>query len=233
MLESHCPRLSAAKHLLPLLRSHLVAAAAHHSLPGAVALDLLPIVDDGLFGYELVPDRETHVCLTLGCNATGVPMLRATSNGADAPEALRLATVNGQAVTRMALGTRYAHRRDALFPDWPSAVAAAWGELAALLPYRPRRQVALEETPHRLLDAALSIAHSHLAAWDPFIRFVGLPNEAQHGFALHRAAGEQGELVSQRPDIWILRWKSPPHAIYEEWSIVLPDRDAATEWTRA
>jgi hypothetical protein len=72
-----------------------------------------------------------------------------------------------------------------------------------------------------------------LAAWDPFIRFFGLPNEAQHGFALHGAAGERGELISQRLDIWILRWKSPPNAIYEEWSVVLPDRDAATEPTRA
>lgn len=233
MSESYCPRLSEAKTLLPLLRAHLVAAAACHSLPVAVSLDLVPIVDDGVFGYELTPDRETRVFLTLGCNRTGVPMLRKTSYGTHAPSALRLAAVNGQTVTDMAPATRHAHRRESLFPDWPSAVAAALAELATLLPDRPRRQAELNESMHRVLDEALATAHSHLAAWDPCIRFVGLPNEAQQGFALQGAAGEHGELVSQRPDMWILRWKSPPHAIYEEWSVVLPDRDAAAELTRA
>jgi hypothetical protein len=146
---------------------------------------------------------------------------------------LRLAAVNGQTVTRIAPGTRHAHRRESLFLDWPSAAAAAWAELAAQLPDRPRRQAEVKQTVHRVLDEALAVAHSHLAAWDPCIRFIGLPNEAQHGFALHRTAGEYGELVWQRPDIWILRWKAPPRAIYEEWSVVLPDRDAATEVTRA
>ncbi len=233
MSESYCPRLSEAGNLLPLLRAHLVAAAARHSLPGFVSLDLLPIVDDGLFGYELVPDGEARICLTIGCNGEGEPMLRRTSYGADAPNTLRLASVNGQMVTRNVPGARHAERRDSRFPDWPSAVASAWAQLAARSPGRPRRHVELNETAHRFLDEALSIAYSHLAAWDPFIRFFGLPNEAQHGFALHGAAGEHGELISQRLDMWILRWKSPPHAIYEEWSVVLPDRDAATEPTRA
>jgi hypothetical protein len=233
MSESYCPRLSEAKTLLPLLRSHLAAAAARHWLRGAVSLDLLPIVEDEHFGYELVPDRETRVGLTIGCNGKGVPMLRTTSYSADAPNTLRLAAVNGRTVTRDPTGTRRAQRHEFLFPDWPSAVESAWAQLGAQLPDGPRRQIELNETVHRVLDIALSMAHSHLAAWDPFIRFVGLPNEAQLGFALHGAAGEHGELVWQRPDIWILRWKYPPHAIYEEWSVVLPDRDAATEVTRA
>jgi len=233
MSESDCPRLSDAKSLLPLLRTHLVAAAARHSLPGAVSLDLLPIVDDGLFGYELVPDRETRTYVTIGCNPRGVPMLRTTAYGVVAPNALRLVAVNGHTVTRNAPGMRRARQRDSLFPDWPSAVASAWARLATQLPGRLRRQVQLNEAPHRHLDAALFVAHSHLAAWDPFIRFAGLPNEAQYGFALHGAAGGHGELVSRRPDIWILRWRSPPHAIHEEWSVVSPDRDAVTEPTRA
>ncbi len=233
MSESYCPRLSEATNLLPLLRIHLVAAAARHWLPGAVSLDLLPIVEDGLFGYEVAPDRETRVCLAIGCNGNGVPMLRRTSYSADTSNAVRLAAVDGQTISRNAPGTRHAQQRDSLFPDWPSAVAAAWAQLATRPPDRPRRRVELNEDVHRALDEALAIAHSHLAAWDPFIRFVGLPDEAQHGFALHGAAGEHGELVCQRPDIWILRWKSPPHAIYEEWSVALPDRDAASEVTRA
>jgi hypothetical protein len=231
MSEPYCPRLSEATNLLPLLRTHLVAAAARHWLPGAVALDLLPIVEDGLFGYELVPDRAMRFCVTIGSNGNGVPMLRRTSYSADASNAVRLAAVNGQAISRNAPGARHAHQRDSLFPDWPSAVAAVWAQLATRLPDRPRPPVELNETVHRALDEALAIAHSHLAAWDPFIRFIGLPNEAQHGFALRGAARGHGELVWQRPELWILRWKSPPHAIYKEWSVVPGDRNAATEAT--
>jgi hypothetical protein len=78
-------------------------------------------------------------------------------------------------------------------------------------------------------DEALSIAHSHLAHWNPVIQFFGLPDEAQQGFALEGAKGEHGELVFQRPDIWMLRWKAPPQAVYESWSVALPDPDAASD----
>ena len=71
MSRSFCPRLSEARHLLPLLRSHLIAAASRTPLAAGLALDLLPIVEDGLFGYELVPDRDAHAYVTIGCNAQG------------------------------------------------------------------------------------------------------------------------------------------------------------------
>ena len=71
MSTTFCPRLSEARHLLPLLRSHLIAAASRYPLATGMALDLLPIVEDGLFGYELVPDRDAHTYVTIGCNATG------------------------------------------------------------------------------------------------------------------------------------------------------------------
>ncbi len=78
MSRSFCPQLSEAQHLLPLLRSHLIATASGYPLPTGLALDLLPIVEDGLFGYELVPDRKTHTYVTIGCNAQGEPVLRQT-----------------------------------------------------------------------------------------------------------------------------------------------------------
>ena len=87
----------------------------------------------------------------------------------------------------------------------------------------------MREHVHQCLDEALSIAHSHLAHWNPFIQFFGLPNEAQQGFALKGVDGEHGELVFQRPDIWMLRWKAPPQAVYESWSVVVPDLDAARD----
>ena len=74
--QSYCPRLSEAKHLLPLLRGYLVGAA-----PDALAtpIDLVPIVEDGLFGYELIPDRDMHVYPIIGRNAQGEPVLRKNS----------------------------------------------------------------------------------------------------------------------------------------------------------
>ena len=83
------------------------------------------------------------------------------------------------------------------------------------------------EDEHRCLDEALAVAHSHPAQWNPFIRFVGLPNEAQHGFVLAGGKGEIGELIFQRPDIWMLRGKAPPDVVYESWSVALPTAGAA------
>ena len=76
MSISFCPRLSLAAKLLPRLRAHLVAAASRHMLPDGFSFDLLPIVDDGVFGYELLPQRETHTYLTLGCDSGDRAVLR-------------------------------------------------------------------------------------------------------------------------------------------------------------
>jgi len=228
MPKSFCPRLSEAKHFLPRLRSELVGAASRYPLPAGLALDLLPIVGDGLFGYELVPDRETHTFVTIGCDAQGEPVLRKTLYGVGAANALQLVAVNGQILSPNERAVRYStQQRDAHFPDWPAAAEAAFAQLLILFPQRPRRPVVVHENRHRCLDEALSIAHSHLAQWNPRIQFCGLPDEAQLGFALKGARGEHGELVFQRPDIWMLRWKAPPHAVYESWSVVLPGPDAA------
>jgi hypothetical protein len=229
MRRSFCPRLSEAQYLLPLLRSHLVAAAFRYPLPAGLALDLLPIVDDGLFGYELIPDRNTHSYVTIGCNAQGEPMLRKTSYGVGAPNTLQLVGVNGQ-LSKSARASRYGtQQRDSRFSDWASAADSAWAHLFSLFPERPRQAVAVREHAHRCLDEALSIAQSHLSPWNPFIQFCGLPNEAQLGFALGDANGGHGELVFQRPDIWMLRWKAPRQAVYESWSVALPDQDAISD----
>ena len=53
-----------------------MAAASRYPLAAGLSLDLLPIVEDGLFGYELSPDRDTHTYVTIGCNAQGEPVLR-------------------------------------------------------------------------------------------------------------------------------------------------------------
>ncbi len=226
MSQLFCPRLSEAKHLLPLLRGHFIAAASRFPLSASVVLELLPIVEDGLFGYELIPDREMHTYVTIGCNVRGEPVLRKTLYGMGAPNALQLVAVNGNVLSRSERAARYStQQRDAHFPDWTAAAEAAWAQLLMLFPERPRRSLVLRDNVHRCLDEALSVAHSHLAFWNPFIQFCGVPNEAQHGFALTGADGEHGELVFQRPDIWMLRWKAAPHAVYESWSVVLPDLD--------
>jgi hypothetical protein len=147
-----------------------------------------------------------------------------------ANNALQLVAANGPILSRSERAARYStQQRDAHFPDWPAAAESAWAQLLFLFQERPRQPVAVHEHVHRCLDEALSIAHSHLAHWNPFIQFCGLHDEAQLGFALKGAHGEHGELVFQRPDIWMLRWKAPPQAVYESWSVVLPDPDVASD----
>src|SRR5215468_2178419 len=98
-MQSHfCPRLSQARTLLPILRALLVAAAPRYSLPTGISLDLLPIVEDGLFGYELVPDRNANTYFTVGVCASGEAAVRRTESCPSAPSVLRLATRNGKSV---------------------------------------------------------------------------------------------------------------------------------------
>ena len=216
-----------------MLRSHLIAAASRFPLSASLALELLPIVEDGLFGYEVIPDREIHTYVTVGCNAKGQPLLRKTLYGMGAPNALQLVAVNGYVLSRSERAARYsAQQRDAHFPDWTTAAEAAWAQLLLLFPERPRKSVFLQDRAHRCLDEALLVAHSHLVRWNPFIQFCGVPNEAQLGFALSGTEGERGRLVFQRPDIWMLRWQAPPHAVYESWSVLTPDLESTDSMAR-
>jgi hypothetical protein len=233
MVKSFSPRLSEARHFLPLLRRYLVGAACRYPLPTGLTIDLLPIVEDGVFGYELIPDRDTHTYLTIGCDAQREPVMRRTLYGVGASDTLRLVTVNGRVLSRTERAARYNVRQhDVHFDDWPEAAEAAWSQLASIFPGRPRQPVVLAENFHRCLDQALSIAYSHLIHWNPSIRFCGIPNEAEQGFLLSGVDDQHGELVFQRPDIWMLRWKAPPHAVYESWSVALPEQDGASDPVR-
>jgi len=187
----------------------------------------VPIVEDGLFGYELIPDRETHTYPILGCNAEGEPVLRRTSYNVGAPDALQLVAVNGRVLSRSERAARYtAQRHESLFPDWLAAAEAAWEQLLILFPDLPRRTPIVRESVHRSFDKALSVAHSHLLHWDPFIQFFGLPDEAQMGFELTGSGGEHGELIFQQPDNWTLRWSAPPEVVHERWSMAPDEPDA-------
>lgn len=222
MSSGFIPRLSEARHLLALLRKHLVATSSGYPLPTGLCVDLVPIAEDGVFGYELIPDQCSRTYAIVGCNAEGVPTLRTTDYGGPAPHPLRLAAVNGQPPA----GNKYAPRqrrrqRDTRFADWPEAAESAWALLVTLYPARPRQVVVLRESEHRALDLALSIAHSHLAQWNPCIHFCGVPNESQQGYVLSGAPGERGDLVFQRPDTWVLRWSAPQRSVLERWSVVV------------
>jgi hypothetical protein len=110
------PRLSVAKRLLPVISHHFDVASSKH--PHGAALDLWPIVEEGLFGYELIPDRETRTYLILGRNARDQPCLRTTSYGVDDPDALRLATAGGLLVSPGERGGRFSvQRRDEVFSE--------------------------------------------------------------------------------------------------------------------
>jgi hypothetical protein len=228
MHTSFCPRLSEAKTLLPWLRAQLIAAAPRYALPINVSLDLLPIVEDGLFGYELVPDRHTHTYLAIGFCETGDAILRRTLFGTDAPGALRLATMDGELLSRSNFKSlKFPQERDYRFADISVAVDSGLSHLVTIFPGTPRQPMTFQVGWHRCLDEALEIAHEHLSAWNPFIHFFGVPLEAQFGFALRGAHGELGELVSRRPDMWVLRWKSRQAIIYEEWAVTPSAPDVA------
>ena len=223
MLTGFCPRLSEAKTLLPVLRAQLAVAAARHTLPSNVSLELLPIVEDGLFGYELVPDRQTHTYLMIGYRQTGQAVVRRTLFCEHAPSALRLAALDGKPVAGdRVVNRQLAQQRDSDFADIFTAIDSALAQLVTLFPGRPRKPIEVQVDVHRYLDEALVIAHTYLRDLNPHIRFCGLPQEAQYGFALIGDHGEHGELVSRRPDMWVLRWKSSAADIYEEWAIALP-----------
>ena len=218
------PRLSAAKDLLPLIRDHLDAARARWPL--ATVLELVPIVEDGLFGYELVPDREAHTYLILGRNGQGIPVLRTTTYGVGAPVSLHLLAVDGRLLSRSERAARNGIKsRDYPFPDWTAAAESACMQLRALFPGRSGGARTLSEKLCGL-EEALAIAHSHLARWDPYIQFFGLPNEAQLGFALAGPQGEHGALTLYQPDVWTLRWIAAATAVDETWSALVTEVDA-------
>jgi len=224
MQATATPRLSEAKTLLPLLRAKLASAAAARTLPVDVSVGLLPLVEDGLFGYEIVPNRQARTYLTVGWSGLGQAVLRRTSASTEPPALLRLATVDGKLASDARPRARgSAHHRETFFADVSDAAEAAFAALSSLYPGSPRKPIELAVDVHRYLDEALVTAHRHLAEWDPYIEFFGLPNEAQFGFALSAERGERGELVCQRPDMWVLRWRTPSGAIYHEWSIALRD----------
>ena len=234
MPELFFPHLSQAKGLLPVIRAELIAAAAHHSLPLNVSLDLLPIVEDGLFGYELLPSRESQTYLTIGCDNRSAPMLRRSLYCAAAPSALRLATVNGRFLSQGDLEAWHRiQQHDENFPDWTAAAEAVWDELVAMFPASPRRIVEIRDALHQNLDDGLAIAHSHLGRFDPHIDFCGVPDEAQYGFVLTGENGERGQLVARPPGRWALRWRSSAGALCEEWAATPAGFDTAGAWARA
>jgi hypothetical protein len=233
MLEAYCPRISEAGELLSLVRTHIFVAAARN--PGAAGhlLDLIPILDEGLFGCELIPEGDVDTCLTLGCRYNRRPVVREVRYRVPRGT-LRLAASEGRTLGRRDLGARFRVRtRDHEFPDWSSAAAFALTTIAALFPDQPTSPPLLVPGPLRSLEWALHIANARLAHWDPFIHFFGLPNEAQLGYGLHGADDGRGQLAFCRPDAWTLRWRSANGAIEENWSLLPATLDTTGQMAHA
>ena len=218
MPESRCPRLSQAMLLLPLLRAQLGGAASRYSLPAGLAIDLLPIVENGVFGYELLPNRDTHTYVTFGADADDAPIVRRNLYCTFAPSALRLATVGGRPLLQDELDAwDDIEQRDTRYSDWPSAAAAVWAELAKLFADRRRYTIAIHDAGHAALDDTLATARLWLRSSDPSIEFCGLPEEAQYGFVLKGARGGHGNLVLRSRGWWELHWTTPTTSVHEQW----------------
>ena len=218
MNKAFFPRLSEARDFLPFLRAALAAASGRHTLPDGFLLDLIPIVEQGVFGYEMLPDQESCDYLTIGRDEKARPLLRRSLYRHDSATVLRLATFKGRVI---------AHRNfdrpnrvqccDVTFADWDTAAEAAWSEFDALFPNVPRGSIKINDDGSRSLDDALDVANAHLVAWDPCIDFCGVPGEAQYGFALLRRAGECGQLALRTPTSWELQWEAAGRVVHRQW----------------
>jgi hypothetical protein len=223
------PRLSEAQRLLPLLRGHLVSAAARRPL--ATTFDVEPIVEDELFGYELVPDRKTQSYLIIGCNPQGAPVLRETSYSMGSPAPMKLVSIGGRLLSRSGRTVRnHVRGRDYQFTDWIAAAEATWARLLNRFPDRPQRRP-IQCADRYCFEQALAIAHTHLARWDPLIEFFGLPKGAQLGFALAGSNGECGQLSFSEPNMWTLRWNASSRTVRESWSVDVDSPDVSDELT--
>jgi len=234
MARALYPLLSQAATILPLVRGHITAAAGRSSLPLGFSLDMLPILEEELLGYELAPVSVAETCLTLGCKPDGEPVLRKETLTNAPAGALQLVALDGRMIARTSreLPSR-SGRRDLRFPDWPSAARFACAELETLFTGAPRRPPLLNLGRNASLEQALLAAATRLAQWDPIVHFCGLPNEEQLGYALYGADGGRGELAFRHPDQWTLHWRSAGEVVREAWSVAeldlsLARREAAT-----
>ena len=228
MPHDRCPHLSQAMLLLPLLRAQLGGVASRYSLPEGLEIDLLPIVEDGLFGYEVVPNRDTHTYMTIGADANDAPIVRSNLYCASAPSALRAATVSGRPLLQHELDAwDEIEQRDVRYSDWRSAAAAVWAELARLFADTPRYAITVHDARHAAFDQALGIARSRLRGCDPSIEFCGIPDEAQYGYVLKDARGGHGNLVLRSRGSWELHWTTRASHIDEQWRASPFDGEAA------
>ncbi|MEO8306049.1 MAG: hypothetical protein ABI724_18210 [Betaproteobacteria bacterium] len=234
MPESRYPRLSQARGLLVLLRAHLGRAAFHYSLPANLTLDLLPIVEDGLFGYEILPDLDTRTYLTIGVDANDAPVMRKCLYCATSPSALRVATIDGRTLSQQQLDAWSGiEQRDTAYDDWAAAAAATWAALASVFPDRPRHPIRIHDTAHSAFDETLATTQACLGDCDPWIDFCGIPDEAQYGFVLKGDRGEHGHLILRSRGSWELRWVTLRAAVViEEWPAI-PPFDASGIWASA
>ena len=213
------PRLSVATAVLPRIRHDLVAHADTLDGRKGREITLCAIVEDGLFGYELVPSVMTLPFLIMGCGEDGIPRLRRTLFDPTRDSGLRLAALHGRAIrgTRPRRPNR-PREDESLYADWPTAAAYAWKDLSGAVSGDPRTwDASMAEC--RSLENALAIASLHLAEWDPGIDFCGLSNQAELGLPLRGIAGESGTLTRKRPDIWVLNWVAEQTVVAREWSI--------------
>ena len=211
------PRLSDANALLPLIRSHVEAEAARRPLP--VLLDLLPVFDDDLFGYELLPECSLDDFVILGRDAADAPVVRRTRCGGTSPAALRLAAVNGRPASwRAYVPSARIVRTDERVGGWTVAAATALAALRASVGEHPvaalRWQVQVREA-HAGLERALAWTGARLGSIDPRIQFFGLPNEAQIGFSLVGDDDAQGRLALDGAAGWTLQWNAPDGSLAE------------------
>jgi hypothetical protein len=152
---------------------------------------LVPIVEDGLFGYELMPDRETHIYPIIGCNAQGEPRKNLRRRR---PHAMHLQ--HGRAF-RAGAQRAVVLNGGQFVSQLACCRESAWEQLLILVRGRLTRPILGENAPR--LDKAL-LSPTASVPLGPIHRVYRLPNEAQFGFMLWYDM--KAVLTFQQPDTW-------------------------------
>ena len=186
---AHDPRASSCGCGLPVIRYR----------PGS-RIDLLPIVEDGLVGYEFLPElgNDRRTSRSVATSAASRCCARAPYRARGAAASFGSASVDGRTLLPEERARRRASLPPSAIPSCPigrSAAEAAWTELAALFPEQPRQGIEVHDAPHAVPrrgdgDRLRAPGRCRIRA----SIFAACPDEAHYGFALKHADGGRGQL---------------------------------------
>jgi len=125
-----------------MLRRELVQAARTHLYPRGLRVEFRPIVEDGLFGFELDTDASAATYVVIGQTTHGQPVVRLSRYRGDT-QTFRLATCDGVALSPTLIVRKRGHHEEQCCKSWKIAAEHAWAALARAFPGNRAHQVVI------------------------------------------------------------------------------------------